>query len=62
MPVLPNDKRRLFRLTNEWDNSDQMEAVQRLDRLYLGYNGEQLVLRAGRQTVSWGNGLVFSSA
>jgi hypothetical protein len=56
---LPNDKRRLFRLTNEWDNSDQMEAVQRLDRLYLGYNGEQLVLRAGRQTVSWGNGLVF---
>jgi hypothetical protein len=56
---LPNDKRRLFRLTDEWNNSEQLEAVQRLDRIYLGYNGEQLVLRAGRQTVSWGNGLVF---
>lgn len=56
---LPKDDRRLFKLTDEWAETDQLNAVQRLDRLYLGYNGEQLVIRAGRQIVSWGNGLIF---
>jgi len=56
---LPQDKRRLFKLTDEWGHSDKLDAVQRLDRLYLGYNGEQLVMRAGRQIVTWGNGLIF---
>ncbi len=54
---LPEDERRLFKLTHEWGNSDK--AVQRLDRFFAGYNGEQLVLRVGRQVVSWGNGLIF---
>ena len=53
------DNRRLFNLTDEWGNSEKLDAVQRLDRLFLGYNGEQLVLRLGRQAVSWGNGLIF---
>jgi hypothetical protein len=56
---LPKDNRRLFKLTDEWGNSNKLDAVQRLDRFYLGYNGEQLVIRFGRQTVSWGNGLIF---
>jgi len=56
---LPKDDRRLFQLTDEWDEHDKLDAVHRLDRLYLGYNGEQLVIRVGRQTVSWGNGLIF---
>ena len=56
---LPADDRRLFNLTDEWGNSEKLDAVQRFDRLFLGYNGEQLVLRVGRQTVSWGNGLIF---
>ncbi|OAD19646.1 hypothetical protein THIOM_004705 [Candidatus Thiomargarita nelsonii] len=56
---LPNDKLRLFNLTDEWGNSDKLEAVHRLDRLFVGYSGEQLVLRLGRQAVTWGNGLIF---
>jgi hypothetical protein len=56
---LPKDNRRLFNLTDEWGNSEKLEAVQRLDRFFVGYNGEQLVLRVGRQAVSWGNGLIF---
>jgi hypothetical protein len=35
------------------------DVVQRLDRLFVAYNGEQVVLRFGRQAISWGNGLVF---
>ncbi len=56
---LPKDDRRLFNLTGEWGDDDKLDAVHRLDRLYLGYNGEELVIRVGRQTVSWGNGLIF---
>lgn len=31
----------------------------RLDRMSVGYTGDRLVLRLGRQALSWGNGLVF---
>jgi hypothetical protein len=57
--TLSKDEHRLFKLTKKLGNSDKLDAVQRLDRFYLGYNGEQLVIRFGRQTVSWGNGLIF---
>ncbi|MDM8560294.1 hypothetical protein [Candidatus Parabeggiatoa sp. HSG14] len=57
--TLPRDNRRLLKLTSKWENNDELEAVQRLDRLFVGYSGEQLVFRAGRQIVSWGNGFVF---
>lgn len=33
--------------------------VGRLDRLSVGYTGNRLVARLGRQALSWGNGLVF---
>ena len=56
---LPKDNHRLFKLTDEWGHSDKLDAVHRLDRIYLGYTGEQLVIRAGRQAVSWGHGLTF---
>ncbi len=59
VPTLTKDKRRLFRLTDEWGNSEKLEAVQRLDRLFVGYNGEALILRFGRQAVSWGHGFIF---
>jgi hypothetical protein len=49
----------LFKLKDEWGNSEKLDAVQGLDRLFVGYNGEQIVLRLGRQAVSWGNGLIF---
>ena len=39
------------------DSSDFI--LHRLDRLSLGYTSESLVMRLGRQAVTWGNGLVF---
>ena len=57
--TLPNDNRRLFKLTDKIGHSSKLEAVQRLDRLSVGYNSEQFVIRIGRQAVSWGNGIVF---
>jgi hypothetical protein len=56
---LPDDRRRLFDLTHETTDRNRLAAVQRLDRLYLGYSTARQSLRFGRQAVSWGNGLVF---
>jgi len=58
---LPDDRRRLFDLTHESTDRDRLAAVQRLDRLSLGYNTARQSLRFGRQAVSWGNGLVFQA-
>lgn len=57
---LPSDDRRLFDLTDEITDRESVAAVHRLDRLSLGYSGQRLVVRAGRHSVSWGNGLVFN--
>jgi hypothetical protein len=56
---LPSDARRLFDLTDVIHQGDTTLAVQRLDRLSLGYSTPSTVLRIGRQAVSWGNGLAF---
>ncbi len=56
---LPDDRRRLFDLTDELANGDRTVAVQRLDRLAAGYGNGTWLVRFGRQAVSWGNGLVF---
>jgi hypothetical protein len=56
---LPQDDRRLLDLTRDLSEGHQYASVQRLDRLSLAYLGEGGVLRAGRQAISWGNGLVF---
>jgi hypothetical protein len=56
---LPNDKHRLFDLTDELSDGNRVAAVQRLDRLALGYSSGNATLRFGRQAVSWGNGLAF---
>jgi len=56
----PTDERRLFDLTDVIEDEDKTVAVQRLDRLSVGYTGEKAVLRFGRQTISWGNGLFFA--
>ncbi len=34
--------------------------MHRLDRLAVGYTGERVVLRIGRQAISWGNGLFYA--
>jgi hypothetical protein len=57
--LLPNDHARLFNLTSKLSDEQLETSVLRLDRVYLGYLGEKLVLRFGRQAVSWGNALAF---
>ncbi|MEQ8801901.1 hypothetical protein [Haliea sp.] len=59
-PVLPDDDRRWWDLSHEIDRSEDSLTLQRLDRLYAGYSSERVVLRLGRQAVSWGNGLLFN--
>ncbi len=56
----PSDERRLFDLTWVMVDEDDALALQRLDRLYVGYRGDSWVARGGRQVVTWGNGLVYT--
>jgi hypothetical protein len=57
---LQNDDHRLFNLTSVIEDDGKFAALQRLDRLWIGYTGDSTVLRFGRQAISWGNGLIFS--
>ncbi|MGI9263172.1 MAG: hypothetical protein ACR2QR_14095, partial [Woeseiaceae bacterium] len=57
---LPTDDRRLMNLTDTLSDDDKFAAVHRLDRLAITYSTDNLVVRAGRQAITWGNGLVFS--
>lgn len=56
----PNDTRRLFDLTRVIADSDESVVLHRLDRVAIAYAGENLVVKLGRQALSWGNGLFFS--
>jgi hypothetical protein len=56
---LPDDRHRLFDLTDDFIDDNRAVAVHRLDRLSLGYTSGSATLRFGRQAVSWGNGLAF---
>lgn len=53
------DQTQWFRLHDTIESSSNTLVEQRLDRLFFGYTGDQLVVRLGRQALSWGNGLVF---
>ncbi|MDX1301568.1 hypothetical protein [Photobacterium sp.] len=63
-PLLPareiNDDHRLFDLTHVITTHDRHALVQRLDRLSLSVHFDNLVLKAGRQAISWGNGLIYA--
>ena len=48
-----------WNLTNTFIDQPRFIATQRIDRLSVGYTGSHLVVRAGRQALSWGAGLVF---
>jgi hypothetical protein len=56
----PSDDRRWWDLTDEIQHTDDYLLVQRLDRLHLDYTGDALVVRFGRQALSWGNGLIYN--
>ncbi len=53
------DARRLFDLTWTIDEGDRHLLVNRLDRLAVSYRHGPWSVTAGRQAVSWGNGIVF---
>ena len=57
--ALPNDNNRLFNLTSTIYDEGRAAVVHRLDRASVGYASGNFVFRAGRDAVSWGNGLVF---
>lgn len=48
-----------FDLTDRIADGKHFTATQRIDRLSVTYTSDHLVLRAGRQALSWGAGLVF---
>lgn len=56
----PDDERRLFDLTHVIHEAGDTAVVQRLDRLWAAYTTDRLVIRAGRQALSWGNGLFYA--
>jgi len=59
-PHLPNDRTRLFDLTHVFNDAGKTATLHRLDRLVAGFATDRVVVRAGRQAITWGNGLVFT--
>ena len=59
-PAVPDDDRRWWDLTTEISSGNDTVLLHRLDRLNLSWAGDRLVLRFGRQAVSWGNGLIYN--
>ncbi len=55
-----SDTRRWFSLTRSVSPNGKNTAFVRLDRFSVGYSGERLAVRFGRQALSWGNGLLFT--
>jgi len=56
----PDDSRRLMDLTDTIDDDDNNIFYHRLDRLYMTVMPEWGVIRAGRQAVTWGHGMLFN--
>ena len=59
-PHLPTDRTRLFDLTHVFTDSGKTALYQRLDRLAVRYSSEQLVMKFGRQAITWGNGMIYN--
>lgn len=59
LPRLTTDNRRLFQFTAQAIDEENQNLVIRPDRLSVSYLRQQFVFKAGRQAISWGNGLVF---
>ncbi len=57
--LLPTPPATMFNLTGVIADQGQVFATQGLDRLNLSYSTQDLVVRVGRQALTWGSGLVF---
>lgn len=58
-PALSDDAR-LFDLTHVMSQDNNSLLAHRLDRLYVDIAESNIVVRLGRQAVSWGNGLIYA--
>jgi len=58
---LGSDAQQLFDLSTSSSIGDDALLVQRLDRLWFGYSTDKVVARFGRQTISWGSGMVYNT-
>ena len=57
--LMPQPPATLFNLTDTFVNHGARIASQRIDRLAVTYTTPDLVVRVGRQALTWGSGLVF---
>ncbi|MFL0800087.1 MAG: hypothetical protein K6L80_06560 [Agarilytica sp.] len=57
---LPSDDKRLMNLTQVFGSGGERASFHRLDRLSINFQGNQNVLKIGRQAISWGNGMMYS--
>lgn len=55
----PDDSREWLHLGHTFSDTSSRLVFAQFDRLSLGYTSDRLVLRLGRQALSWGGGLVF---
>lgn len=57
--LLPEPPPTWFNLTETFVDHAQVVATQKIDRLSIAYTWPHLVVRIGRQALTWGSGLVF---
>jgi len=53
------DSTSALHLSHVLTNSNDTRIVTKFDRFYVGYSTEHLILRAGRQAITWGTGQIF---
>lgn len=58
--LVPDDDHRLMDLTHIISQGANSVTAHHLDRLHLDYSTDQAFFRAGRQAISWGNGLIYN--
>ncbi len=58
----PSDEQQLFSLTDIFTEQDELIGYHRLDRLFFAWDSDYGHLQAGRQALTWGNGMVFNPA
>lgn len=57
--LAPEEDDSYWNMQHSWKETQYSDIRQRWDRLSLGYTKDALVLRAGRQALTWGSGQVF---
>jgi len=56
---LPDDQRRVMRLSEQFISDEKFIGTARIDRAAIAYLGDNITFRLGRQALTLGNGLAF---